>query len=55
MYIIWKIYLKRGEMDSMDLIAKSSFTIPYFYCNQFDMAGSVKQIMATYKLGDYYS
>ena len=44
----WHIYLKRCEIDTMDLIGKSSFTIPYFYCNHIDVAGSVKQIMATY-------
>ena len=44
----WRIYLKRGEIDTMDLIGKSSFTIPYFYYNHIDVAGSVKQIMATY-------
>jgi len=41
-------YMKRCEIDTMDLIGKSSFTIPYFYYNHIDVAESVKQIMATY-------
>ena len=44
----WHIYLKRCEIDTMDLIGKSSFTIPYFYYNHIDVAESVKKIMATY-------